>query len=1028
MLVAALLITTCAMAFGEDPPKDAPPAAPAPAAAQSPTAPAAAADDGQVAVSLNNVDIDNVVKFLSEITGKLVIKHKDVKAQLSIYSPGKVSKQRAFQLVSEALMLEKVAVVEDKDTVKLLPADSLSEISVDIQPEEGGTATGGIVKAVIPVRFADVAELEKMIKPLISKSGTLMAHAPSKKIIVTDMASRVQAVKEIVAQVDVLDQEDRQVQVFELKQADPEEIAPILKSVLTVLAAKIDGKQQQGQPGQPGQPQPPPEQQGQRGGGAASKVLDVVPYKSANWIVVAAPKEIMAGAASLVEELDRERPKELSLHVLPMHYADVNQVSRDINMLYQKRPDKSVKETVQITSDERSNSLVILCSEDNYESILKLVTQLDTKESVQMTTQTFSLSYADAEDVAKQMNNLYSGMEENNRRRFYFWDEPQEKEDQTRFVAERRTNSVVAIARPTEMPKITELITKLDTPIDAEQVAPRIFHLKFVDAKEVTEVLNDVFGTGADNKKSGYYDYWFDSYSKEDKQEIGRLYGKVRFVTETTSNSIVVTTNNNENFKIIGAFIEELDKVSPDSANTMVVALQHAKAKELATQLNALFSIEGARIPQQQRNRQNQDGNADQQEEEEEPQYYSWMFGTSTKKKDDKRAISNLIGQVRIVPDPRTNSLTITTAMQNFQLLRDLITKLDVPTPKVNVRVRLVEVTKSSGRRVGTRLSSDASVFESDDFDQGLKTTFGFDWKQLYHNGTISATSNFDISLLIQFMERTVDAHILSEPTLVMNNNELAEIFVGAEIPFITRSLATPEGGLNQTFDYKKAGTTMKITPNINEQDRVEMKVDLESSQIRAGEVLFGGYILDSRKFNTQLAVNTGDTIVIGGIMRQNDSKAVHNVPILGKIPGLSLALAKHDKEKETTELIAFITPTVLRDSEADAAVTADAARRVLNIKEWLPALDKATSGEYPPKEKVEVNVNGVPQGDATSNEKVEVKVTPPAEKVEVKVNPPAETAAEPTPDAAAEPAPPADIQTQSKSSFARHKGAKKDQ
>ncbi|MDX9974804.1 MAG: secretin N-terminal domain-containing protein, partial [FCB group bacterium] len=915
MLVAGLLGLACTFAFAQEPPKEVPPPTPVPAAEQSPATPPGAPDDGTIAVNLNNVNIDSVVKFLSDMTGKMVIKHKDVKAQLSVFSPGKVTKERAFQLVSEALMLEKVVVLEDKDSIKLVPSEALSDMTVDITPSDSTATTGGIVKAVIDVRFADVAEIEKMVKPLLSKNGVLMAHAPSRKIIITDTASRVQAVKDIVAQVDVLDTEEREVKVFELNKADPDEIAPILKSVLTVLSSKLDASKPKGPQPQPGQPPPPPDQQGQKGG-AQEKVLDVVPYKSANWIVVVAPKELIAAATSLVAELDRERPRELGLYVLPMKYADGNRVARDITTLYAKRPDKNVKETVQITADERSNSLVILCSEENFDSISKLVSQLDTEESVQLTTQTFTLKFADADDVAEQMNNLYSGMEENNRRP-YWWGGRDEEKEETRFVAERRTNSVVAIAKPNEMPKITELITKLDTPIDAEQVTPRIYHLKYVDAKEVTDVLNDVFGTGESSKSGGYYDYWFDSYNKDDKQEVGRLYGKVRFVTEPTTNSIIVTTNNNENYKIIDDFIAQLDRVSSDAANTMVVPLQHAKAKELAGQLNALFAIEGARIPQQQR-RQGQNGNAEE-EDEDQPEYYSWMFGTQTKKKDDKRSISNLIGQVRMVPDPRTNSITITTAVQNFQMLQDLIKQLDIPTPKVNVRVRLVEVTKSKGKRIGTRFSSDASVFETDDFDNGLRTTLGLDWKQIYHNGTITGSSGTDISLLIQFMERTVDARILSEPSMTVNNNQPADIFVGAEIPFITDSQSSPEGTLNQSFDYKKAGTSLKITPNINELDRVEMKVELESSQIRPGEVLFGGLILDSRKFNTEVAVESGDTIVIGGIMRQSESKAVHNTPILGKIPVANLVFGKRDREQEATELIAFITPTVLRNRQEDA-------------------------------------------------------------------------------------------------------------
>ena len=141
VLVAGLLGLACTIALAQEPPKEVPPPTPAPAAEQSPATPPGAADDGTIAVNLNNVNIDSVVKFLSDMTGKMVIKHKDVKAQLSVFSPGKVTKERAFQLVSEALMLEKVAVVEDKDSIKLVPSESLSDMTVDITPADSTDVT-----------------------------------------------------------------------------------------------------------------------------------------------------------------------------------------------------------------------------------------------------------------------------------------------------------------------------------------------------------------------------------------------------------------------------------------------------------------------------------------------------------------------------------------------------------------------------------------------------------------------------------------------------------------------------------------------------------------------------------------------------------------------------------------------------------------------------------------------------------------------------------------------------------------------
>lgn len=167
--------------------------------------------------------------------------------------------------------------------------------------------------------------------------------------------------------------------------------------------------------------------------------------------MVVAPNEIMATAASLVEELDRERPQELTLRILAVNYAEPSEVGRQLGTLFDKRPEKRVKDTIEITSHERSSSLIILSSEENFEVIKAIVAQLDTEESVKMKTKTYELEYADAGDIADQMTELYSGMDDSSSRGYSPWYMPRRNNtEQTRFVPERRTNSIIAIAKPTE--------------------------------------------------------------------------------------------------------------------------------------------------------------------------------------------------------------------------------------------------------------------------------------------------------------------------------------------------------------------------------------------------------------------------------------------------------------------------------------------------------------------------------------------------------------------------------------------------
>ncbi len=112
--------------------------------------------------------------------------------------------------------------------------------------------------------------------------------------------------------------------------------------------------------------------------------------------------------------------------------------------------------------------------------------------------------------------------------------------------------------------------------------------------------------------------------------------------------------------------------------------------------------------------------------------------------------------------------------------------------------------------------------------------------------------------------------------------------------------------------------------------------IEIVSSQIRPGEVVFGGLILDSRRFETELAVDDGQTIVIGGIMRTEEAETVHRVPILGYIPILSLIFSKTDSQNIQTELIAFITPTVLTNRKSADDVTTKQRQKLEELQRWM--------------------------------------------------------------------------------------------
>ena len=909
MMTLCLTILPRGVAFGQEAPAEKPePAADSTDAtaasdksAEKPEVPKTDKDNNLVALNLNKVNIDKVLKFLSELTGKPVTKTKDVKAEITITSAKKVTRQDAVRMIVEQLRLEKIAVVDRKDYIQLIPEARLTEMDIPLALTPSEVPVFGDITKAIPIRFIDTKDIEKTIKPLLSKNAIIIAPPGAKKIVVTDTVDRIANLERVLAQLDVLDVDDRQVQIFPLEHADAEKIAPIIRAIMTGDAKDKPKKDKQ----------------------AAGDAVSVQVYKSANWLIVICPKEKLDEVAKLVVQLDRDMPQELKLRIIEVEYADADDLARQLSSVMKQRREKRDRDIVEIIADTRSNSLLVLSSEANYNIVVKVIKQLDNEESVEMKTKWFELKHADAEDMAEQMNDLYSGLDDDPYG-YSYWYRPRQQKARTRFVAEPRTNSLIAIAPPNEFPKIQELVNKLDLPIDAEQAAPRIFLIKYIDAKELTEVLNKVFGVEDTSGTGGYYSYLATRYGSGES-EVGRLHGKVRFDPLPSTNSIIVTTNNVENFPIIAKFIAELDQIAPEAANLLRVPLKNARAEDVAKQLNILFAQEGARAPEK--------------KDDETANIYTFLYGS---KKKDERPISNLIGRVRVVPDVRTNSLLITTAVQNHGAIIKLIAGLDADTPKVYIEVRLVEIIRTKASRIGTRISSEPTVFETEDFDTGLKSTLGFDWSEVHGNGVIDAS--LGINVLVQFLARNYDMKILADTAITINNNKEGTIFVGSEIPFIENSQVKADGTRNDSFKYRNAGTELKITPNINQDNRVVMDIHLESSQIRSGEELLGAYILDTRKFQTMLAVENRQTVVMGGIMREQEVEGNRGVPILRHIPIVNWVFGKRDKEHQLTELVAFITPSVTRTPEEDAAKTRETKEGLRERYDWQPLNDEEGS------------------------------------------------------------------------------------
>ncbi|HVR73580.1 MAG TPA: secretin N-terminal domain-containing protein, partial [Planctomycetota bacterium] len=793
-----------------------PPSAPA---APSPAAPAPAPPAApDVQLSFAGAEIDAVIRWLAEATGKSIVKHKTVACQLTIVSSKKLPLRDAIDLVYRALALEGFSVIEDVDSIVILPEAMEAKMGARIADGSGDSTLEGrqIVVRVFQLEHAQAAKLSEKLKGVLTDKGKLSVEERGNKVIVTDFADNVRLVSELLKELDVATFSDAVIEIIPLKHAEAESLAALVSAIYG--AGKGPGAAvPAGAPAVVGQPPAPGGAIPASGGDGVRILAD----RSVNRLIVTAPQKSIAEIRALIEKLDSEKPADVTLRVITLEHVSAKDLVQEVAPLYTKLRGESLKDVIEITANSRSNSLIVLSSEANYKAIKDLIASLDTKEAQEKEMKSFSLQNADAEDVADQLTELYQKQDNSYFRYWYYDSRSQSQDGEVRFVADRRKNTVIVTAPPALLESIEQMIKALDEPVEGEDLVPKIYPLKYVSAIDVEEVLNQLLLKRRPRRR-----YYYDDDPEEEDRNVGRLFGKVRIASEPYTNSLIVTSNSPENLVAVEAVLKQLDVPSEAGETTMNVPLKYAKSVALANNINILFAQGGSPPRRQAQPEGRQQGQNPQQppntdstsfeleEEVIEETYYPWLGGQqeNLRNQDGRlvRPVSDLVGRVRIVPDIRTNSLLVTTNAHFFPQVLKVVNDLDVPTPQVLIEAKIVEVASDVRDRLGVRWSPDGSrVFDSEDLDDSILSTGSGSYREVFagtaladamRTGILDASVSIDF--LIQFLRKNTDSRVRAEPRINVADNERGKLFVGSRVPFISGSVNTPEGGRNDTFQY----------------------------------------------------------------------------------------------------------------------------------------------------------------------------------------------------------------------------------
>jgi type II secretion system protein D len=523
-----------------------------------------------------------------------------------------------------------------------------------------------------------------------------------------------------------------------------------------------------------------------------------------------------------------------------------------------------------------------------------------------------------------------------------------------RVTANMQQNAVTVLAEATILRAIREQIeNEWDKPLPDAAVTPRVYDLKNSDPIKVKNVLEGLFGTGTTGGGA--------------RQTVGRLAGQFTFQAVPEAGRLVVVGKSSDNLDVIDRIIKDLDE--PLQAGIPeIIELKHVQAEDLAEQLNALLAQDGTFAQIRRTSTDLSDSNSQASPF---AQSSGGQFDTNTFARDtptdvltfwwqrsrpatDNFGASNMVAKARIVPIAKQNAVLVLAPLEYKSAVAQLIASLDKPGRQVLIACVIAELSGDDSLALGARFSNTAITPTLQDNSVSIgpsgnnANTFTGTRNDLADTVFNTSVLNVGVNLnvLLQALSQKTSVRILSEPRIFTGDNQEAIFFDGQDIPFITDTERNNSGNLVQSFDYRAVGINLRVRPRITPERKVDLKVNLELASIQPQQTLFGGFIVDRRQTITQRIIEDGQTVVISGIMRTEDTDIQRKVPLLGDIPGLGAVFTSIEKSKVTTELVAFITPVVVIDGDDARRVNEEPARRLQELRKELQQVAPIKSGE----------------------------------------------------------------------------------
>ena len=544
---------------------------------------------------------------------------------------------------------------------------------------------------------------------------------------------------------------------------------------------------------------------------------------------------------------------------------------------------ESVLEVQGFTTVPSGSIIKIIPSADARSKSVETGFKKDTGEvSDKIVTQLIPLKYADPDELKKLFTPLVS--------------------KNSVVIAYPATNLLIVTDVLSNINRLMQIIKEIDVEENVSEIT--VIPLENAIAGEVATTLDTIFEGTTTRRTTTTRATRRRTPAQATPTETGPALGEVKIIADERTNSLIIIASLYDTQKV-QSLVAILDMEIPrGSGNINVYYLQHANAEELSKVLTALPDTADKAL--------------------------------------EKGKAPTISKEVQIVADKATNSLVITANKADFAVLEEVIKKLDIPRRMVYLEALIMEVKANKDFSVGVEWvgAGEYNVFGDDagliygGYRSGDSSSLpdpanpslpkGFSMGVFSEPIEINGQLFPSLGAILNAFKQDDDVHIISTPQILTTDNEEAEIKVGENVPYITSQNTTASNNDYTNYEYKDVGVSLKITPQINQENVVRLEVFVEVKKLTNVSVALATNTPTTftRTAQTTVIIQDSNTLVIGGIIGDDVNDTVNKIPLLGDIPVLGWLFKTESQVVERVNLYIFLTPRIIRNPAEANAVT----------------------------------------------------------------------------------------------------------